>query len=88
MTAGSYHTVVVPEGTLPVPRLMNPARQGSRFNTLVQTLSRKSYVLECKPSLDATNWTALSTNAGNGALKILTDPAASGRQRFYRLRQW
>jgi hypothetical protein len=25
---------------------------------------------------------------GNGALKILTDPAASGMQRFYRLRQW
>lgn len=25
---------------------------------------------------------------GNGALRILTDPAASGTQRFYRLRRW
>ena len=88
MAAGAYHTVVLPEGTLPVPRLMNPAKPGNRFSTLIQTLSRRSYLLECKNSLAATNWTALSTNAGNGALRILTDQTASGMQRFYRMRQW
>jgi hypothetical protein len=55
---------------------------------LVQTLSRNNYALDCKDSLAATNWTALSTNAGNGALRILTDATAAGVQRFYRVRQW
>jgi hypothetical protein len=51
-------------------------------------LSGKSYALEYKNSLSASNWTALSTNAGNGALRLLTDPAATASQRFYRMRQW
>jgi hypothetical protein len=28
------------------------------------------------------------TNGGNGALRTLTDPVATGAQRFYRMRQW
>jgi hypothetical protein len=47
-----------------------------------------NYALEFKDSLAATNWTAVSTNAGNGVLKVLTDSTALGQQRFYRLRQW
>jgi hypothetical protein len=35
-----------------------------------------------------TNWSALSTNPGNGALLLLTDTNAAPPQRFYRLRQW
>jgi hypothetical protein len=60
----------------------------SQFSTRVQTLNRKCYALECNSSLAATNWTALCTNAGNGALRILTDQNATGLQRFYRMRQW
>lgn len=87
IAAGEYHTVVLLPNNMP-PRLLNPARKGNRFSALVQTLSPKNYALEFKDSLTATNWTAASSNAGNGALRILTDPAASGAQRFYRMRQW
>jgi uncharacterized lipoprotein YddW (UPF0748 family) len=88
ISAGSDYTLVLLESIIPVPRLMNPARKGSRFTALVQTLNRKTYALECKNSLAATNWTCVCTNAGNGALRILTDQNATGLQRFYRMRQW
>jgi len=74
--------------SLPVPQLLNPAWQSNRFSALVQTLSPKNYALEYKDSLSATTWTSLSTNAGNGALRMLTDPATTASQRFYRMRQW
>ena len=88
IAAGSDHTVALVEGIIPVPRLLNPARKGGRFSALVQTLNRKSYALECKNALAAANWTPVFTNAGNGALRMLTDLTASGTQRFYRMRQW
>ena len=78
IAAGGYHTVVLLEGVMPVPRLMNPARKGDRFSVLLQTLNRKNYALEYKDSLTETNWTTLSTNAGNGALRTLADPSAVG----------
>ncbi len=88
VAAGSYHTVLLLEGVLPVPQLMLPARKDGRFSTRVQTLNRRSYALEYQDSLAATNWTALSTNTGHGALMILSDPTATASQRFYRMRQW
>ena len=88
IAAGCYHTAVLLESIVPVPQLLNPARNGNQFSALVQTLSRKCYALEANSSLASTNWTCLSTNAGNGALRILTDPTATGLRRFYRMRQW
>jgi uncharacterized lipoprotein YddW (UPF0748 family) len=88
IAAGSAHTAVLLESIVPVPRLMNPARKGSQFSTLVQTLNRKCYALEWNSSLASTNWTSLGTNTGNGALRILADPSATGPRRFYRMRQW
>ena len=88
IAAGQDHTLVLLAGSMPVPRLLNPGWQSNRFNALVQTLSPKNYALEYKNLLAATNWTALSTNAGNGALRVLTDPTAPVSQRFYRMRQW
>jgi GH25 family lysozyme M1 (1,4-beta-N-acetylmuramidase) len=88
VATGEDHTLVLLEDSLPVPRLLHPARNGNRFSVLAQTLSPKNYALEFKGSLTAANWTAVSTNAGNGALRMLTDPAATGAQRFYRMRQW
>jgi hypothetical protein len=88
IAAGEYHTLVLLADSLPVPCLLHPARKANRFSALVQTLSPRNYALEFKDSLLATNWTAVSTNAGNGALRMLTDPAATGAQRFYRMRQW
>ena len=88
ITAGAYHSAVLLDAGVLRPRLLNPTRDGARFSALAQTLYRKSYALECDNSLAISNWNALGTNAGNGALLLLTDPAASGTQRFYRIRQW
>jgi hypothetical protein len=86
--AGEYHSLALLAGSIPVPQLLDPARQGCRFSMLAQTLNRMNYALEFNNSVATTNWSALSTNAGNGALEVLTDPTALGQQRFYRLRQW
>jgi hypothetical protein len=88
IAAGSYHTVVLLDGVIPAPRLMLPDRQGDVFSAVVQTLNGRSYALQYKHSLAATNWTAVGTNAGNGALILLTDPTATTTPRFYRMQQW
>jgi uncharacterized lipoprotein YddW (UPF0748 family) len=88
VAGGTSHTVVLLDGALPMPELMNPSRKGRQFSTLVQTLSRKTYALEYCDSLAAPNWAAVCTNAGNGALQTLTDSQAIGAPRFYRMRQW
>ncbi len=88
IAAGEDHTLVLLAGALPVPRLLNPAWNADQFSALAQTLSPKNYALEYNESLTTTNWTTLSTNAGNGALRVLADPSAPVSQRFYRLRQW
>ena len=86
--AGEYHSVTLVAGSVPVARLLSPVCQGGRFSALVQSLNRTHYALDGRNSLTATDWSALSTNAGNGALELLLDPSATGPQHFYRLRQW
>jgi uncharacterized lipoprotein YddW (UPF0748 family) len=88
VAAGSSHTLLLLENMIPVPQLLNPALNGHRFSTLVQTLNRKCYALEFKDSMDATNWFCICTNTGNGALRVLADPTATGARRFYRMQQW
>jgi hypothetical protein len=86
--AGAFHSVALRAGSLPVPKLLSPVREPAGFSVLVQTLNRRNYVLEYKNSMAATNWAALTANAGNGALVLLRDLSASGAARFYRMRQW
>jgi hypothetical protein len=86
--AGEYYSLALQAGSIPVSQLLSPAWQGSRFSVLAQTLNRKNYALEFNNSAGSTNWSALSTNTGNGALEQLSDPAATVPQRFYRMRQW
>ena len=88
MAAGEEHTLVLVAGSVPEPRMLNAGWGEGRFSAVAQTLNRRSYALDYKDWLGAATWTALSTNAGNGALKLLSDPTASAPQRFYRLRQW
>jgi hypothetical protein len=88
IAAGAEHTAVLLESIVPVPRLLNPAKNGGQFGTLVQTLYRKCYALETNNSLGSTNWISLCTNTGNGALRALTDTNAAGLRCFYRMRQW
>jgi hypothetical protein len=53
----------------------------------VPTTSGKSYGLEYKASLSEPAWTRLPAASGTGGQLILTDPAAPGPQRFYRVRE-
>lgn len=87
IAGGNNHTVLLLEGATPVPQMLNPTRKGSQFSVLLQTLCRSSYVLERKDSLAETNWSAVCTNSGNGALRVLADPSAVAPQRFYRTLQ-
>jgi hypothetical protein len=86
--AGEYDSLALEAGNIPVPELLRPAWQGGRFSALAQTLNRMNYALETNNLVATTNWSALSTNAGNGALLLLTDTNATAPQRFYRMRQW
>jgi hypothetical protein len=86
--AGAVHTVLLVESTLPDRKLLNPSIQSKRFTALLQTLNRKHYALEYSTSIPASQWNGVATNAGNGALEILTDPTANAPRRFYRMRQW
>jgi sugar lactone lactonase YvrE len=88
VAGGETHTVVLFAGALPKPLLLHPARTATTFTALAQTLNRRTYVLESIANLAATNWNPVSTLPGNGALRLLTDPAATGSHRFYRLRQF
>jgi hypothetical protein len=54
----------------------------------VPTDNGRVYRLEYKPSLSATNWTALSMAPGIGAVQALHDLTASNSARIYRVRRW
>jgi hypothetical protein len=79
---------VLVAGSAPPARLFRPVWNGKQFSAVAQTMNRQSYAFEFTSSLSPGAWTAISTNSGNGALRILTDPAAGGTQRLYRTRQW
>jgi uncharacterized delta-60 repeat protein len=88
VAAGSYHSLVL-FGIPPAPpELRNPVRHANQFSGQVSTTAGRLYTLEYKNSLAGTNWATLPLVRGNGAVQILTDPAASTPQRFYRVRQW
>ena len=88
LAGGEEHSLLLVTSILPTPKLLNPARTTKTFSFLIQTLYRKHYALDFENSLTPANWSAVGTNAGNGALELLTDRAATNAQRFYRLRQW
>ena len=88
IAAGEYHTLALQAANLPPPRLFNPGWNGTQFSALVQTLSGRNYTLEFTASPASTNWVGISTNAGTGTLRWVTDPTATDTQRFYRLRRW
>ncbi|MBI4661194.1 MAG: SMP-30/gluconolactonase/LRE family protein [Verrucomicrobia bacterium] len=61
-------------------------RMGDRFQISIATLRGKTYVLEYKDSLNESEWKRVASVPGDGAVKFLTDPAATTSQRFYRVR--
>jgi hypothetical protein len=87
--AGNAHTFLLLDEGLPSPQLFHPIfhRSPNTFSALLPTYNRKTYVLESGSSLAASNWTALSTNTGNGALRLFLVPNANAPQGFYRVRR-
>lgn len=88
VSAGEDHSMALVAGNVPALRLLSPARQGIQFSALVQSLYRKTYAFDSKPTANSSIWTAFSTNSGNGALLLFADPNATTPAKYYRLRQW
>jgi hypothetical protein len=66
----------------------NPVYASGTFSVSVPTRNGHVYSLESNDSLANANWRLLPLVAGDGRARALTDSAATGPQRFYRVRQW
>jgi hypothetical protein len=87
LAGGEQHSLLLITSSLPTAMLLKPIRASASFSFLIQTLNRKHYALEFADSLAGNSWAPICTNAGNGALELLTDRAATTAQRFYRLNE-
>lgn len=69
--------------------LTQPKWTPASFSVFVPTQASRVYRLEYKESLADKGWTALPLVAGNGGLRLLTDPSNNGGAAgFYRVRRW
>lgn len=68
--------------------MINLISSTGSFSFSLPTQNGKVYAMEYKNSLADNNWTALPLIAGTGGVLTLTDPTATGAQRYYRVRQW
>jgi hypothetical protein len=68
--------------------LSNPILTPGATTFSLPTQSGRVYALEFTDSIQSGSWSALPLAAGNGAVLPLTDPTATGTQRFYRVRRW
>jgi hypothetical protein len=88
IAAGNLHTLLLEAAPPAAPQLLFAVRKGGQFSAWVQTFYGKSYGLEFTPALANSTWTTLLIRPGNGARQLFVDPAVSGPQRFYRIRQF
>ena len=90
IAAGGRHSIALVGDGPPVVQalLANPTWDSNGFRVFVPTQSGRVYRLEYKNSLTDSEWIGLSLVVGNGGIRILSDPTASGTQRFYQVRQW
>jgi hypothetical protein len=79
-----YVQVVTPAP--PAPVVLATKAPGASFSVQAATVSGFTYFLEYTTSFVGGTWTTAAQTAGDGTLQTLTDPAATGPQRFYRLR--
>jgi hypothetical protein len=70
----------------PQPAILAPRRAGAGFSVDVATTSGFTYYLEYKTNLTIGTWAVAAQAAGDGAVKTLTDSAASDSQRLYHVR--
>ncbi len=67
---------------------MNPAWSGNVFSVSLFSQYSRVYRLEYQDDLSGSGWIGLPLVAGNGGPLGLSDPTATGGQRFYRVRRW
>jgi len=68
------------------PTLSGAAFDGKQFCVAVHTANGPVYYLESASDLRDSSWSAVTNVPGDGTEQLLTDPAAAGPQRFYRVR--
>jgi hypothetical protein len=88
IAAGNSHSVLLEGNRLAPPQLLYPIRKAKQFSIWVQTMYGKNYALEYTTALAGSNWVRVTTVHGNGARQFFVDPAATGLQRYYRVRQF
>jgi alpha-tubulin suppressor-like RCC1 family protein len=91
IAAGAVNSLALVGSAPPVEQasLVSVGFSTNGFSVSLPTRNGRVYRLEFKASLTDTAWNALPLQAGTGGLVRFTDPgAASGTQRFYRVRQW
>jgi hypothetical protein len=89
IAAGSDHDLALLGNGPPLAfGLGNVGWAGGVLTVAVPTQSGRVYRLEYKNSLTDSAWTGLPLVPGNGGIQVLSDAAASGAQRFYRVSRW
>lgn len=69
----------------PAAPLLSAASLGAQFQLTCATENGAHYAAQFKNSLTETNWQTLTNFIGTGAIITVTDPVATGSQRFYRV---
>jgi hypothetical protein len=90
IAAGGYFSLAV-EGDGPPKTAVSLADwrlDAAGFHASLSTDSGRVYRLDYKDAFGTSSWTPLPLVAGNGGTVILSDPSASDRERFYRVRRW
>jgi hypothetical protein len=78
---------IYPADALPAPLILIAwGHRESVFALSFGTESGSHYVVEYKNDLSHATWTELVNVPGDGSVKLIADPGASGQTRFYRVR--
>ena len=84
--SGEVYGAFIPSSTAP-PRLdVAGPRAGAQFPLLLSGTPGINYAIQMATNLTAPNWMPLATNSpANGTFRF-TDPGATNKSRFYRVR--
>ncbi len=66
--------------------IVDPRPNGTEVNFSFATQGDVPYTVQFTDTLEPANWQTLEELVGDGSAKTVTDPVASGQQRFYRVK--
>jgi len=81
-----YHSADVTLVTANDPTMISPSHTGNTSSFSYQSTAGLTNIVEFTDSLNPQNWQVLTTIAGDGSVKVVTDNAATASTRFYRVR--